>query len=61
MFPYINDYYECKFYNHGFCEHEDAPNDCSSCLGKNDCGSWQDNIKHKRNINGSDETSGVSK
>ena len=42
-------YPECKFYlDGGKCSHEDAPNPRHSyCIGKVDCGAWEDSITYK--------------
>jgi hypothetical protein len=45
----MEDYKECKFYVNGKCNHEDAPSNHPECIGKNNCGSWQDDIEHSKN------------
>lgn len=39
----------CKFYlKGGKCSHEDAPNpNHSYCIGKKECGAWEDNINYQ--------------
>lgn len=42
------EYKECKFYIDGKCSHIDAPEPYKSgCIGKEYCGTWEDNIEYK--------------